>query len=108
MDSTVKQEPDDLRLHLAQLPLLCELNRDELDHITASTRVMDLKHDDIVFRAGIKLAGCYCVLRSQLKLSALALPFTHKSNLRKTLTCKYLFLLKAGSACRYRPMFITY
>jgi CRP-like cAMP-binding protein len=26
MDSTVKQEPDNLRLYLAQLPLLCELN----------------------------------------------------------------------------------
>lgn len=61
-----------MRRYLAQLPLLCELHRDELDHITASTRVIDLKRDDTVFRAGIKLAGCYCVLRGQLKLSVLA------------------------------------
>ena len=72
MDSTVKQQPDNLRLHLAQLPLLCELSTDELDHIAASSRVMDLKRNAVVFRAGIKLAGCYCVMRGQFKLSVLA------------------------------------
>ena len=72
MYSVVKIPPETLRLHLAQLPMLCELTTEELDQIVASSRVMDLDREHIVFNAGIKLGGCYCVMRGQVKLSIIA------------------------------------